>query len=398
MNERRVGLWLSLALLVMFGVVAFALWCLPLILVDASAYTLPNGKPDFQDLQVAYNAARIPVGVAAAACVAAVAAGAGVWVNSRSLSIAREGLDQARATDQESRNRWEEEQLHTQFQSAAQQLGSESPAVRLAGVLALSRLADNREEMRESAVEVLCAYARMPLDLEDRAERMIRRAVTRQILGHLTEGREPSWSDFSIDLSGAVLEGFTHPGPMRVSNLFSEAAFVGFAYLDHVRLDGSISLSGASLNESFRLAASLLPGAGVWMQNVKIADQAKVNISLRQSESARDHLPGFVRLNMNNLTIDGGGLTVSLRGIFGEQAVFGSNVRMRSGELTLLMSEGEAVSGAVSLPNAFVGSRARVQSAPRLSDSITSNVTVDVLSEEDSRAIFDPDPDELNFV
>jgi hypothetical protein len=48
------------------------------------------------------------------------------------------------------------------YTKAADQLGSEKAPVRLAGMYALERLAQSTPEQRQTIVNVLCAYLRMP--------------------------------------------------------------------------------------------------------------------------------------------------------------------------------------------------------------------------------------------
>ena len=53
--------------------------------------------------------------------------------------------------------------LNERFATAAGQLGSDKPpAVRLAGVYAMAGLADDWPENRQTCVDVLCAYLRLP--------------------------------------------------------------------------------------------------------------------------------------------------------------------------------------------------------------------------------------------
>src|SRR5689334_12571378 len=54
--------------------------------------------------------------------------------------------------------------LNERFATAAEQLGSDKPAVRLTGVYAMAGLADDWEENRQTCVNVLCAYLRMPYE------------------------------------------------------------------------------------------------------------------------------------------------------------------------------------------------------------------------------------------
>ena len=48
------------------------------------------------------------------------------------------------------------------YTKAADQLGSEKAPVRLAGLHALERLAQNTPDQRQTIVDVICAYLRMP--------------------------------------------------------------------------------------------------------------------------------------------------------------------------------------------------------------------------------------------
>ena len=48
--------------------------------------------------------------------------------------------------------------LNERFATAAEQLGSDKPAIRLAGVYAMAGLADDWKEHRQTCADVLCAY------------------------------------------------------------------------------------------------------------------------------------------------------------------------------------------------------------------------------------------------
>src|SRR5262245_21419677 len=84
--------------------------------------------------------------------------------------------------------------LNERFATAAGQLGSDKPpAVRLAGVYAVAGLADDWPENRQTCVDVLCAYLRLPYEpdpgkgarvskqLDFRANREVRHTVIRVI-------------------------------------------------------------------------------------------------------------------------------------------------------------------------------------------------------------------------
>jgi len=115
--------------------------------------------------------------------------------------------------------------LNERFVTAAWQLGSDKPpAVRLAGVYALAGLADDWPENRQTCVDVLCAYLRMPYEpdpgqdapgperLAFRASREVRHTLIRVITAHLKAGAAVSWQGLNFDFTGAVFDGgdFTH--------------------------------------------------------------------------------------------------------------------------------------------------------------------------------------------
>ncbi|MBT2511344.1 hypothetical protein J7I98_37125 [Streptomyces sp. ISL-98] len=60
--------------------------------------------------------------------------------------------------------RADDNQLAERYTTAADQLGHDEAAVRLAGVYAMARLADDWIEQRQVCIDVLCAYLRMPYE------------------------------------------------------------------------------------------------------------------------------------------------------------------------------------------------------------------------------------------
>jgi hypothetical protein len=75
-------------------------------------------------------------------------------VGATTTALYQINLERKRKTNQESYDR--------RFGSATAQIGSDQSAVRLAGVYAMSGLADDWVENRQVCVDVLCAYLRMP--------------------------------------------------------------------------------------------------------------------------------------------------------------------------------------------------------------------------------------------
>jgi uncharacterized protein YjbI with pentapeptide repeats len=110
--------------------------------------------------------------------------------------------------------------LNERFGAAAEQLGDDKPAaVRLAGVYAMAGLADDWEANRQTCVDVLCAYLRMPYEpapgpdspvseqLAFRSSREVRHTVIRVITAHLKEEAVVSWEGLNFDFTGVVFDG-----------------------------------------------------------------------------------------------------------------------------------------------------------------------------------------------
>src|SRR6266566_209494 len=128
------------------------------------------------------------------------------------LAAQREQLDRTLA---EQRTRT----LNERFATAAEQLGSDKPAVRLTGVYAMAGLADDWPENRQTCVDVLCAYLRMPYEpdpgdeapeserLAFRAIREVRHTVIRVIAAHLKDEAVTSWQGLNFDFTGVVFDG-----------------------------------------------------------------------------------------------------------------------------------------------------------------------------------------------
>ena len=110
--------------------------------------------------------------------------------------------------------------LNERFATAAGQLGSDKPPeVRLAGVYAMAGLADDWEDNRQTCIDVLCGYLRMPYGPDPGAEapekkrlafeasREVRHTVIRVITAHLKDGAAKSWQGLDFDFTGVVFDG-----------------------------------------------------------------------------------------------------------------------------------------------------------------------------------------------
>jgi uncharacterized protein YjbI with pentapeptide repeats len=164
----------------------------------------------------------------------------------RALEEQRKQLDRTLA---EQRTRT----LNERFATAAGQLGSDKPpAVRLAGVYAMAGLADDWPENRQTCVDVLCAYLRLPYEpdpgdeapgperLAFRASREVRLTVIRVITAHLQEGAAVSWQGLDFDFAGVVFDGGYFIGAKFSGGLVS---FIGAGFSG-----GRVSFNGAKFS------------------------------------------------------------------------------------------------------------------------------------------------------
>jgi len=147
------------------------------------------------------------------------------------------------------------------YTKAADQLGSEKAAVRLAGLYALERLGQGNPEHRQTIVSVLCAYLRMPYtpslsehppawaaseaetnhpneENDEREEREVRIAAQQILARHLRyPQKSPSapqhyWSDIEVDFTGATLLDFDFTDCRIETPIFYRATFSGETNFD----------------------------------------------------------------------------------------------------------------------------------------------------------------------
>lgn len=146
----------------------------------------------------------------------------------------------------------DQDKLFTErYTQAAAQLGSDRAAVRLAGVYALGRIADDSERDRSTCLKVLCAYLRMPYDPAPAgpAERQVRTTIQDVLAERLRPAYPGFWHDADLDLHGAHLIEFRFMKTViRTLNAegatfsdganFDEAVFIGDAWFTGVRFTG----------------------------------------------------------------------------------------------------------------------------------------------------------------
>ncbi|MFC7550718.1 pentapeptide repeat-containing protein [Plantactinospora sp. GCM10030261] len=193
----------------------------------------------------------------------------------------------SRLSNSPKRMRWEQ-RITSLYVAAAEQLGSDKAAVRLAGLYALARLGQDNPKLRQTVVDVLCAYLRMPYtppvevlyrnmaksshnvasDAEvpepteqpaRREELQVRLTAQRLLADHLrvakgngpepaTYWRGPAGERMHLDLVGAVLVDFDLSGCASEVSVLHEAQFHGYANLHKAQFHGYANLHKAQFH------------------------------------------------------------------------------------------------------------------------------------------------------
>ncbi|WP_326946157.1 pentapeptide repeat-containing protein [Amycolatopsis sp. NBC_01307] len=143
----------------------------------------------------------------------------------------------------------EERRVTELYTKAVEQLGNDKAPVRLGGLYALERLGQDNPKQRQTIVNVLCAYLRMPFagppdglrgrsaaELSetpgyDDAELQVRLAAQELLKTHLGHDEPGYWPGLAIDLQRAVLVDFRLSGCTVAAADFSRATFFGAVHI-----------------------------------------------------------------------------------------------------------------------------------------------------------------------
>ena len=199
------------------------------------------------------------------------------------------------------------------YTKAVEQLGSDKAPVRLGGLYALERLAQDNPAHRQTIVNVICAYLRMPFSptaptgtpeqeaIEAREvagteaetstvtpgdtwqqERQVRLTAQRILAGHLRDDRAKErsidrptpqfWPGIRLDLAGATLIDFNLVNGVMADVNFTGATLSGGAWFDGatfsrawfdgVTFDGEANFQGATFNGGVRFVEAAFNGDG----------------------------------------------------------------------------------------------------------------------------------------
>ena len=211
------------------------------------------------------------------------------------------------------------------YSKSVEQLGSDKAPVRLGGLYALERLAQDNPDQRQTMVDVICAYLRMPFpaqaparmtmpaDGENTAgpsgpfqatpylaegeweqEKQVRLTAQRVLAVHLQkpgtgEGlADPSperfWDNVRLDLTGATLIDFDLTDgtvtnalfggvTFRGATQFGRASFSGGAWFDGATFSHKTSFGGATFSGGAQFGGATFSG-GAWFDGASFSGGA----------------------------------------------------------------------------------------------------------------------------
>ena len=168
-------------------------------------------------------------------------------------------------------SRADAQQFADRYSKAADQLGSDQAAIRLAGVYAMARLGDDWKPQRQTCVDVLCAYLRMPYQPPGAPEHrlgedQVRKTIVRVIAAHLQPNASPSWSVNDFDFTGAYLEEASFKSAIFSGHTadFAEVTFSGYTWFDEATFSSTAEFEGATFSDGAAFVEAKFSGEAIF--------------------------------------------------------------------------------------------------------------------------------------
>ncbi|KAB2341626.1 pentapeptide repeat-containing protein [Actinomadura rudentiformis] len=202
------------------------------------------------------------------------------------------------------------------YNAAAEQLGSDKAPVRLTALYTLERLADGNERHRQTIVNIICAYLRMPFTppgtptaeeerrerarrhaaryraardgqpapavsagstgLDPHEEHQVRLTAQRLLYTHLQPDADIYWKDISLDLTGATLTAFMLTDCHLNAADFSHAMFIGNAWFNSTAFTGEANFVEATFT-GFVMFMNTTFTKRAWFSSATFAGKAGFN-------------------------------------------------------------------------------------------------------------------------
>ena len=199
--------------------------------------------------------------------------------------------------------RAEADALAKRYQEAATLLGDDKAPVRLAGVYAMARLADDWEEQRQTCVAVLCAYLRMPWEPQagedHRSDGQVRSTIIQIVNHHLQPQAIPSWSQLDFDFSGAVFRNALFAGAVfeTVPN-FQGCEWQGVCHFLKTTFRADALLTSALVTGELHIEDVVLEGTILYLSNMTVCGES----ALIEVQMSRGPLGGIVQMESFRVT------------------------------------------------------------------------------------------------
>jgi pentapeptide repeat protein len=176
-----------------------------------------------------------------------------------------------------------EQRVTELYTHAVDQLGNDKAPVRLGGLHALERLAQNNPDQRQTIVDVICAYLRMPYAppadaapaeaharYENRRQELQVRLTAQRILAaHLQpDATDAFWDEIDdLDLSEAHLYRLDLSGCHIQKAQFDRAQFSGYAVFNRAQFSGDAVFNGAQF------------GGDAWFGGARFSGNAEFDVA-----------------------------------------------------------------------------------------------------------------------
>ena len=248
--------------------------------------------------------------------------------------------------------------LHTErFTTAVSQLGSDSAAVQLGGVHALAGLADDAptRALRQTCIDVLCAFLRLPYTAETDLPandatarhdylslREVRHTVIRLIRDHLRLKREHahSWQGHDFDFTDVTFDGGDFSGAVFSGGTanFNTAEFSGgFVDFDSATFSsGAVTFHSATFSGStVNFNSAKFSGGAVTFNSAEFSGGAVTFYAAKFSGGAVDfHATAFSGATVDFDSAEFSGSTVVFAARFSDGVIDFSAARFSGGMVT----------------------------------------------------------------
>jgi uncharacterized protein YjbI with pentapeptide repeats len=173
------------------------------------------------------------------------------------------------------------DQRDATYARAVEQLGHERAPVRLGAMYSLTSLAQGDRERRQTVVDVLCAYLRMPVPAPEQGgdkpepvsgsaeEAQVRATAQRILFDHLRPSAgERFWRDIDLNLTGAALvDADLQRIEVRSAN-FAGAVFRGGTRLKGARFAAQARFDRARFTDSASFLGTIFHGEALFSRTV----------------------------------------------------------------------------------------------------------------------------------